>query len=116
MGSQWDGWRGKEIVGSASNFYQGRLDVKYIPAGRLGILVEMYHSVGWLPGLFRLEGYRRKLQEICLGWVEDEILPDGWVGKRSGEEESSSRRKELSRDTRQGGDTTWLDGDKGCSY
>ena len=80
------------------------------------ILVEMYHSVGWRPRLFRLEGYRRKLQEICLGWVEDEILPDGWLGKRSREEESRSRRKELSRDTRQGGATTWLDGDKGCSY
>ena len=107
--------RGKEIVESASNFYKGRLDVKYSPAGRLGIVVEMYHSVGWRPGLFRLEGYRRKLQEICLGWVGDEILPDGWLGMRSGEEESSSRRKELSRDTRQGA-TTLLDRDKGCSY
>ena len=29
---------------------------------------------------------------------------------------SRSRRKELSRETRQGGATTWLDGDKGCSH
>ena len=85
---QRDGWRGNEIVGSASNFYQGWLDVKDIPAGGLGILVEMHHSAGWRPRLFRLEGYKRKLQEICLGWVEDEILPDGWIGKRSGEGES----------------------------
>ena len=40
---QWDGWRGNEIEGSASNFDQGWLDVKDIPDGELGILVEIYH-------------------------------------------------------------------------
>ena len=45
----------------------------------LGILVEMHHSAGWRPRLFLLDGYRGKLQKICLGWVEDKILPDGWM-------------------------------------
>ena len=67
------------MVGSASNFYQGWVDVKDILAGWLGILVEMHHSAGWRPRLFLLDGYRGKLQKICLGWVEDEILPDGWM-------------------------------------